>query len=130
MKHRVVPTHGVLLYDGDCSFCTRLARFATRLGVGINVAPLQSFDLDAAGIDALRASREVPFLHLSGEVEYGHRAIASALRGAHGPWGTLGRLLTLGPMNVLSASGYRIVARYRHRLPGGSSHCQLTRPPT
>ena len=63
-----------MLYDADCGFCTRAARLVPRLGMRVDVAPLQSCDLAPLGIDAVRSGREMPFVASDGTVSYVHGA--------------------------------------------------------
>jgi predicted DCC family thiol-disulfide oxidoreductase YuxK len=37
----------------------------------------------------------------------------------------VGRILLSPPMRPLAAVGYRIVARYRYRLPGATPACRV-----
>ena len=112
-----------LLYDADCGFCTRSASWLARRGVP-GVRPMQSVDLDALGVDAVRATREIPAVLASGEVVYGARAIGEALR--QGPWWLRAAgWLIRRPLAWPAALAYRLVARYRHRLPGGTGECRL-----
>lgn len=119
---------GVLLYDADCAFCTRAASAVPRLRLSVGVCPLQSVDLVGLGVDPERANRELPFVDGTGSVSYGHAAVASALRTGPLPLRLLGVAMTLPGLNVVFASLYRLVAANRHRLPGGSSTCQLPSP--
>ena len=67
-----------------------------------------------------------------GRVSTGPVAIADVLRSARGtrglPWRMAGRLLALRPVLWLAWPAYRLVARNRHRLPGGTAACELPRP--
>jgi len=59
------------------------------------------------------------------DLDEGARAIARALIAAGGLWEILGRVLLFPPISWISALGYRIIARYRHFLPGGTPACKL-----
>jgi hypothetical protein len=39
-----------------------------------------------------------------------------------------GFLLATPPFSIVAALGYNVLARYRHRLPGGTPACALPRP--
>mgnify|MGYP002648530627 CR=1 FL=1 len=71
-----------LLYDPDCGFCTRAAQVLARWPVTCEVAPMTPDRLTAAGVDAQRADREIPFVDDAGQVSYGAAAIAAALADA------------------------------------------------
>jgi len=114
-----------LLYDGDCAFCTRMARLGTRLVPSVALRPLQSVDLEDVGVDEPRAQTEIPFVTADGAVSYGSDGIANALiaNGRRTAW--IGRLLLTRPVRPIARRVYRFVARHRHRLPGGSAACEL-----
>lgn len=119
-----------MLYDADCGFCTRAARLVPRLGMRVDVAPLQSCDLASLGIDAVRSGREMPFLAADGSVSYGHRAWAGVLMTGPAPLRWLGRVLGSRAAAPWAARTYRQVAENRHRLPGGTPTCSLADRPT
>ena len=112
-----------LLYDADCGFCSRSASWLAAWGVP-GVRSMQSVDLPSLGVDAARAGREIPAVLADGRVVYGARAIGEALR--FGPlWLRVAGWLVRGPLAWPAALVYRVVARFRHRLPGGTGECRL-----
>ena len=112
-----------LIFDGDCGFCTTSANWVERRTTA-DVVPWQRFDLDAAGLTEAEASAAVQWV--DGEQRLsGARAIAAVLRRCGGAWPLVGRLIDLPPMRPLAALGYRLVARYRYRLPGGTPACRI-----
>lgn len=111
----------VLFFDGDCTFCTKSARLGQRLHLKCEFTPLQCVDPASIGIDPTRAQQEVPFRDGHGTILYGHEAIGAALRTGSPFWCTLGHVITLGPMNRLSAQVYRVVSRHRSQLPGDAT---------
>ena len=58
--------------------------------------------------------------------EEGSRAVARALVAAGGLWAVVGRVL-LVPTSIswVAPVGYRVVARYRYRLPGATPACKV-----
>ncbi|OLT38861.1 hypothetical protein BJF82_08345 [Kytococcus sp. CUA-901] len=120
-----------LLYDPDCGFCTRAAQVLARWPVTCEVAPMTPDRLAAAGVDAQRADREIPFVDDAGQVSYGAAAIAAALRTADrsAPLGRLvwaaGAALGAPPLAWVAPPVYRLVAEHRHELPGGTAACAL-----
>ena len=114
-----------LLYDADCGFCTRSAQWLAAHGEHLAVEPMQSLDLPALGIDPARAVHEVPLRHPDGRVSWGSAAMADALTGCRPPWPVAGRIMQTPPVAALARPVYALVARYRHRLPGGSAACRL-----
>ncbi|HEY5112103.1 MAG TPA: DCC1-like thiol-disulfide oxidoreductase family protein [Acidimicrobiales bacterium] len=113
----------VMLFDGDCAFCTKCAVRAHRLRLNCVFTALQSVDLPSLGVDPVRARREVALRFDDGTVLYGHETIAGVLRTGSFPWRFLGRVLVLGPINRLSATVYRAVSQHRYQLPGGARTC-------
>lgn len=74
-----------------------------------------------------RAQREVLWVTPSGEVFGGAQAVAKLLLRSGNAWAYLGAVLTLAPVRPAGGGLYRVVARYRHRLPGGTAACALPR---
>jgi predicted DCC family thiol-disulfide oxidoreductase YuxK len=119
----------VLVYDGDCGFCTRAADVARRiLPPDTSVTPWQATDLAALGVTAVRARREVLWVSRSGRVDGGARAVAVALRAAGGLWTVLGVALLVPPLSWAARAVYRLVAANRMRLPGGTAACAVPPP--
>jgi predicted DCC family thiol-disulfide oxidoreductase YuxK len=121
----------VFLYDGDCAFCTSCAVFLRRhVQSGVRIVAWQSVDLGPLGVSAAECAESVQFV-VGDRVSAGPAAIADLLRTAGGPrgwvWRFAGRLLGLRPMLVVAWPIYRLVARNRHRLPGGTAACELPR---
>ncbi|MEU3774191.1 DUF393 domain-containing protein [Streptomyces sp. NPDC032472] len=117
-----------LLYDGDCGFCTRAVNVAVRLlDPDAVVTPWQYADLDALGITAERADREVLWIGPgTSDVHGGAQAVAQLLKqGPCRPWRLAGQAMTLPPISWIARLVYRVVARNRHRLPGGTAACSL-----
>ncbi|MER6760938.1 DUF393 domain-containing protein, partial [Amycolatopsis sp. NPDC000746] len=67
----------LLVFDGDCAFCSRCAEFAARWGIKADIHPWQRLDLAAAGVSEERARREVLWLGDDGVVSGGAAAIAA-----------------------------------------------------
>jgi predicted DCC family thiol-disulfide oxidoreductase YuxK len=133
LRHRlaiVVLGRPVLLYDGDCSFCTTCARFVThRLPTNAEIVPWQFADLAALGTSADRAQRELLWVRPSGRIDGGAGAVAALLVDSGGAWRLVGRLMRLPLLDSIARGLYRLVAANRHRLPGGTPACQLPAPP-
>jgi predicted DCC family thiol-disulfide oxidoreductase YuxK len=54
----------------------------------------------------------------------GPTAIARLLVDAGSYWRALGLLLDMRPIRRIAGPAYRLVARHRHRLPGGTAACR------
>lgn len=115
----------LLVFDGDCGFCTSSARAGQRwLGLE-HVEAWQFLDLDALGLTTEECERAVQWVAADGSVEPAERAVIAALRHAGGVWRLLGHVMNLPGIRHVAAVGYRLVAKYRHRLPGGTPACKL-----
>ena len=115
------PDLPTLIYDGDCAFCQRCARWiAARLPAHAPVVPFQQADLAALGLSTEQASDAAWWIDSDGP-QRGHRAVAAALRAAGGVWKPLGHTLTAPPISPVAAAVYELVARNRHRL--GCKNC-------
>jgi predicted DCC family thiol-disulfide oxidoreductase YuxK len=117
----------VLIYDGDCAFCTTAAKVLERIGPGADLAAWQFSDLEDLGVTAEQAMDAVQWIDPEGHLLSGHEAIAAALGTASLPWRAAGRVLVLPGLSRVAARVYRWVADNRYRLPGGTPAC--ARPP-
>ena len=117
----------VLVYDGDCGFCTTCARFLERIGPDAEVVAWQLTDLTELGITEEQAADAVQWVPVDGTICSGHEAIAAVLRSAGRAWGVAGRILLLPGLSWVAARVYRLVADNRYRMPGGTPAC--ARPP-
>ncbi|MFF7333336.1 DCC1-like thiol-disulfide oxidoreductase family protein [Streptomyces sp. NPDC008150] len=116
----------VLVYDGDCAFCTTSVNFVTRrLRPNCAVTAWQFADLASLGVTQPRAEREVLWISPQGTVHGGAQAVAKLLLRSGGSWAWLGGLLELPPARWFAHGIYRLVATNRARLPGGSPACAL-----
>lgn len=119
----------MLVFDGDCAFCTASARWVERrLPTGAVVVPWQRADLPALGLTPEDVATSVWWIDGDGR-HRGEVAVARALVAAGRPWSVIGRLLLARAVRPLAGAGYRLVARNRHRLPGGTAACRLPRAP-
>lgn len=115
----------VFVFDGDCAFCTSAAHLLERIGPEAEIVAWQFADLDELGITAAQASEAVRWIDADGTVRSGHEAIAAALGTAGRPWRIVGRVILLPVVSPLAAATYRLIARNRHRLPGGTPACAI-----
>lgn len=116
-------TRPVLLYDGDCAFCTWSAGLLERIGPDAEIAAWQLTDLAALGITEEQTAEAVQWVEVDGTVRSGHEAIASTLNTAGSIWKIIGRLILLPGIAWLAAKVYRLVADNRYRLPGSTPAC-------
>lgn len=134
MPHCCVPVRGrrlsinklpVLIYDGDCGFCTRSARMVERLPSPVHLTPWQETDLVALGTTQARARKEVLLVTADRRVFGGAPAIAELLRTSRGTWRAAGWIMAAPAARTLAAGMYRWIAANRYRLPGTTPACQL-----
>lgn len=121
------PGPQTLVYDGDCSFCTRAAMWAKkRLPATVEVKAWQQIedleDLDLSPAEAASAAWWIGGHHT--QRLRGSRAVAEALTTMGGGWSLMGRLMSVPPLSWLALVVYRVVALNRHRLPGGTAACK------
>jgi predicted DCC family thiol-disulfide oxidoreductase YuxK len=119
-------TQPVLVYDGDCGFCTSSVTFAERrIRPSCGITPWQFAELDALGVTQSRAERELLWITPHGTVYGGAQAVAKLLLSARGGWAVLGAVLRLPPIRWIAHGVYRIIADNRDRMPGGTAACAL-----
>jgi predicted DCC family thiol-disulfide oxidoreductase YuxK len=122
-----------IIYDGDCAFCTSSAHWlAVRLhrpkGPNARLVPWQFTDLAALGTTAERTQREALWISPDGTIDGGAAAFAEWLKFRGGAYGIVGRVLDLPVIRALAAAVYGVIAKNRHRMPGGSPACALPPP--
>jgi predicted DCC family thiol-disulfide oxidoreductase YuxK len=114
------------VFDGDCGFCTSSAKWIEhRLPPTALVEPWQRLDLGAIGLTQRDVETAAYWVDDRGRRHRGHKAIARSLVAAGGTWKVLGVVLLIPPISWLAAVGYMLVAKYRHKLPGGTPACKL-----
>ena len=121
----------VLVFDGDCAFCTTSARFAKRWVVregSVSVMPWQRLDLDRLGLTEDQCMAAVQWVGEDGQVAKGHAAIAATLRAGHLVWRPVGALLTAPGLSWLAAKVYAWLAAHRYQMPGGTAACRIKNP--
>ena len=117
---------GLLIYDGECGFCTRTAEWLRkRLARDYGVRPWQGIeDLRALGLDEAKVQENAYWVDQHGRRHRGHLAVIAALEASGGLLGSLSRAGRTRPLEPLAAWIYKVVARNRRRLPGATTHCR------
>ncbi len=119
----------VLVFDGDCGFCTAAAAWvARRWRVPARTEPYQDLGpggLAAMGLRPAQAAARAWWVEPGRPPVGGHLAVAAALAAAPGAWGALGRAAGHAPLRWAGAALYPVVARYRHHLPGSTPACRV-----
>jgi predicted DCC family thiol-disulfide oxidoreductase YuxK len=114
----------VIVFDGDCGFCTSSVQVLERIGPDAEIVPWQLADLAGLGLTEEQAADALQCVQVDGTVRSGHEAVAAALESAGWVWRIVGRALTQPGISWIAAKVYRLVAANRHRLPGGTPACQ------
>jgi len=118
------PT-AVLIYDGDCGFCTRCVRMVERLPLQVRLVPWQEEDLAALGTTEAQARMQVLLITADRRVFGGAAAVAELLKHCRGLWRLAGWIMAAPIMRTLAAWIYRWIAANRYRLPGSTPACRL-----
>jgi predicted DCC family thiol-disulfide oxidoreductase YuxK len=122
---RVPLNRPVLVFDGDCAFCTSCVDLLRRIRPDADAVAWQLTDLRELGLTEQRAADALQWVEIDGAVRSGHEAIAAVLIAAGSIWKLLGRAIQLPGVSWIAAKAYRLVADNRHRLPGGTPACRI-----
>ncbi|MDF1487516.1 thiol-disulfide oxidoreductase DCC family protein [Tessaracoccus caeni] len=121
------PQKLLVLFDSDCGFCSRSVRIA--LGAWFRAdccaRAFQSVDLSIHNLAVDKCAESLHCVAPDGTISVGHEAVAAILRRSRRPWPLVGRLILLPGISRLAAWAYGVVAKNRHRLPGGTQECRL-----
>jgi predicted DCC family thiol-disulfide oxidoreductase YuxK len=119
----------VLIFDGDCAFCSSSARLLKKLTKNrIAIEPFQFLPLADYDLNQELTSKAVYYVTKTDNF-VAARAIARALIDSRTPWALVGFLLNLPVIVSFAELVYYWVAKNRHRLPGGTPECALRLPP-
>lgn len=112
-------------FDPDCGFCTKMASLGTTLIPTVRYLAITQTTAQRYGFDIALAREAAPFVAPDGTISHGAAAIRALL--AHGPfpYPALAKALGAPGLRQLGDVGYRVVAKNRHRLPGGTAACKL-----
>jgi predicted DCC family thiol-disulfide oxidoreductase YuxK len=113
----------VLVYDGDCAFCTSCVHVLERIEPHAEIVAWQLTDLAALGLTEEQAIDALQWVQIDGTLHRGHEAVAAALNTAGPIWKIVGRMLLLPGISPMAAKVYRLVANNRYRLPGSTPAC-------
>ena len=113
------------VYDGDCAFCSTCARFVERrIPTSAAVVAWQRTDLGTLGLTSEECEQAVQWVSAEHRAS-GPDAVARLLLDAGSFWKIPGWVLRLAPVRWVAWPTYRLIARNRHRLPGGTATCAL-----
>ena len=116
----------LLIFDGDCAFCTSSTKLFQRITKGrIPTIPYQLANLAEHGLTAQQCERALQYVNSHGVFE-GHLAVAQALKDSKTAWAIVGHLLTWPIISSAAFVVYDWVSKNRNRLPGGTPACATT----
>ncbi len=119
----------VLVYDGDCGVCTKLAGVVTsrvrRDRQDFVVAAYQDLDLARLGLTAPQCDEALQWVAPNGVVSSAQDAVARVLLRGRVWQRPAGLMILLPGVHWLAGVIYRWVAANRHRLPGGTPACSM-----
>ena len=116
----------VLVFDGDCAFCSSSVRALERLvATRPTIVAWQHADLADLGLTQEQCEEAVQWVEPDGRVISAHLAVARALVFGGKGWWILGRLIALPGVRWIAGVVYRFVARNRSSMPGGTPACSL-----
>ena len=115
----------MLIFDGDCGFCTASARWIEARGAPVKA--WQSLELEELRLTVAEVDAAAWWIDEAGHQHRGHMAIGHALKAAGGGWGVIGAALVHPPISWLAKPTYAVIARNRHKLPGATDNCELKR---
>lgn len=112
----------VLIYDADCGFCRRSLAFGRRLLPWTpHAVGFQHVDVSRYGVTEGQARQSIQLYRRGRRTRHGAAAIAAILQAQPTrPWRIAGYALAAPPLSWVAAACYRLVARYRLRLPGAT----------
>lgn len=129
---RRTVTPPVLIFDGDCAFCSSAVRFLQRAidrRSRYAVQPYQFIDLVPFDLTDEQTSEALRFVAADGTVHSGAMAVSHALRRSAPGWRPAGWVLAAPGIRWVADRAYRWIAAHRHQLPGGTAACKLPQPP-
>lgn len=120
------------IFDGDCGFCTRAVRWL-EMRTSFSSLPWQMADLDDLELTAQEVTHSVWLVERSHDRSIertpGSEAFAVLLRRSSSSiWQFIGRVMSWPGVHRLCLIGYDVIARHRHRLPGGTPACAMKVP--
>lgn len=122
-------TPALLVYDGDCAFCTTSVQFLRdNLERFPKAVPYQHLEIETFGLDRYDVEHAAWLIDTREPMRLwaGADVFAALLAGQQSfPLAWAGRVLSLPGVRSIASLGYRWVAENRHRLPGGTPACAL-----
>ena len=118
----------ILIFDGDCGFCTTTANWITKNSlVRVVAQPYQWAKLAEFGLTEKEAAAKVQLIS-GGKIYAGHHCMAKLLLiQPNALLKLLGAVMVMPGVEPISAKVYDWVAANRQSLPGGTPACKMPR---
>jgi len=116
----------ILIFDGDCGFCTMSVDFMKRwIRPQAQIIAWQFADLDDLGLTEAECTEAVQWVPTSGNHTSGAAAVADVLRASPAPWPVAGVVMAAPLVRVVADRVYKLIAKNRYRLPGSTPACKV-----
>ena len=128
-RARIYAEKSFLIWDGDCAFCARCVQFIQRrIRTSAKIVAHQKTDLKVFGLTTEQCNQALQWVNSDGRIRSGSRAVAELLKTANGVWPVFGVLIDLPVIRLFSSAIYKLIAKNRQHLPGGTAACALDSP--
>ena len=119
-------TSDFLVWDGDCAFCARCVGFIERrVKTEAKIIAHQKADLLKLGLTTEQCNAALQWVFRDSTTRSGSRAVAALLRSSNFGWAILGVAIDLPVVRLISSAIYKVIAKNRQHLPGGTAACAL-----
>ena len=119
-------TSDFLVWDGDCAFCARCVGFIERrVKTEAKIVAHQKADLLQLGLTTEQCNAALQWVFRDSTIRSGSRAVAALLRSSNFGWAILGVAIDLPVVRLISSVIYKLIAKNRQHLPGGTAACAL-----
>ena len=119
-------TSDFLIWDGDCAFCARCVGFIERrVKTEAKIVAHQKADLLQLGLTTEQCNAALQWVFRDSTTRSGSRAVAALLRSSKFGWAILGVAIDLPVVRLISSAIYKLIAKNRQHLPGGTAACAL-----
>ncbi len=126
MAPRTHAASRALIHDADCGFCTRAANWIAAKG-NAAIRSWQSLPaLSDYGLTRRMVAEAAYWINEHEPVAAGADATARSRIARGGIWKLVGWFALSPPANWVAKPIYRVIARYRHVMAGGTTACQLS----
>ena len=127
-KSPTIEGRPLLIFDGECGFCSVSANFIVRrIRPRATVVPWQNLNLAPLGLSPKECTEAVQWVNPDGSLLSGNRAIMAMLRTAPALWPVIGWVGDLPGINVLARVVYQWIADHRELMPGSTPACAVER---